>query len=515
VPFAEVPYVVEVWAELHKEDETFLTVYVNRTPVTGDIDADRSKRDIDAFGCGLSHTIAQAPVERQFSIEINLITPYMPITSDGKEPNLRPFVDTITSAVGKAIKKAFNPSTTGKLSIVSVVLDHLDEATAAASGDGEYRFNVRQVFYVLRPIVMGAIGKELKIENYSSIITDYQREHGEIPGMYREPRGSIYHPHRGETISLGTLMVEEYERPVWTFNKLLYIEKEGFQEALKAVRWGERHDCALISSKGFTTRAVRDLVDKLAEHDEDVTIFCAHDADGYGSMIYQTFQEATKARGARKIKIVNIGLEPWEAIEMGLRVETVSVGKRRKAVADYIKERDDGERWEGWLQTHRVELNEMTTPQFIEWLDSKMAAYGSGKLIPPADVLVAELDERIESKSVRLSPSASCARQAWRIRSPRPSTQSKSLLPRLAGMHCVPDLGLIVGTDPVGQRGQPLPQVLPEGQPAGHRHRHRHRTEAADVLVGDLAGDAAGFQNADLKSAVALTEPDEHRVVAH
>ena len=34
-------------------------------------------------------------------------------------------------------------------------------------------------------------------------------------------------------------------------------------------------------------------------------------------MIYQTLQEATRARGARKIEIVNIGLEPWEAVAMG------------------------------------------------------------------------------------------------------------------------------------------------------------------------------------------------------
>ena len=135
--------------------------------------------------------------------------------------------------------------------------------------------------------------------------------------MYREPRGSIYHPHRDETITLGTLMVEEYERPPWTFNKLVYIEKEGFSEALKESGWAERHDCGLMSSKGFTTRAARDLVDKLAEHDEPVTIFCVHDADAYGTMIYQTFQEATKARGARKITIVNLGLEPWEAIADG------------------------------------------------------------------------------------------------------------------------------------------------------------------------------------------------------
>jgi DNA topoisomerase VI subunit A len=58
-----------------------------------------------------------------------------------------------------------------------------------------------------------------------------------------------------------------------------YIEKEGFSEALKAAGWPERHDCALMSSKGFTTRAAKDLVDKLAEHDEPVTVFCVHDAD--------------------------------------------------------------------------------------------------------------------------------------------------------------------------------------------------------------------------------------------
>ena len=77
-------------------------------------------------------------------------------------------------------------------------------------------------------------GEELKIGNYTSIITDYEAECGEISGMYREPRGSIYHPYRDEDIALGTLTVEEYERPIWTFNKLLYIEKEGFSEALKA-----------------------------------------------------------------------------------------------------------------------------------------------------------------------------------------------------------------------------------------------------------------------------------------
>ena len=226
--------------------------------------------------------------------------------------------------------------------------------------------------------------------------------------MYREPRGSIYHPHRRETIPLGTLTVEEYERPIWTFNKLLYIEKEGFSEALKEVGWPEQHDCALISSKGFTTRAARDLVDKLHEQGEPVEVYCVTDADNFGGIIFQTFQEATKARGARKVKIVHLGLHPWEAVEAGLEVEEVEKGRgerereQRKPVADYVLERHDlaptGETWEEWLQTHRIELNAMTTPQFIEWLDAKMAEHDAVKLIPPPKVVTTELEERLDAE---------------------------------------------------------------------------------------------------------------------
>jgi Topoisomerase 6 subunit A/Spo11, Toprim domain len=396
-PLAEIPFMVEMWGSKSGRP-TKLLVCINRTPITGEIETARDKRDIDAFGCGLAHTIALAPVGSQFNIVMNLITPYMPITSDGKEPNLRPFLDVISNTAGKVVRKAHRPTSGDRTSQKDIVLENLDAVIADVNGNGQYRFGQRQLLYGLRPIIRNETGETLQLGNFTAIITDYEAEYGEIPLMYREPRGSIYHPHRSETITLGTLMVEEYTRPLWTFNKLVYIEKEGFSEALKDVRWAERHDCALLSSKGFSTRAARDLVDKLAEHDEPVEVFCVHDADGPGTMIYQTFQEATKARGARKIKIINLGLEPWEAVAMGLEVEDVEDGKRRKAVADYILERDDvapgGSSWDDWLQTHRIELNAMTTPQFIAWLDGKLAAYD--KLIPPLDVLAAELDERIE-----------------------------------------------------------------------------------------------------------------------
>jgi hypothetical protein len=394
-PFAEVPFVVEAWSAEIDDDDTKLLAHVNRSPIAASVHAARDKRDIDFFGCGLAHTVAEAPKDKHFTIVLNIITPYMPITSDGKAPDFSPFLHQIAEAVSKAVRKSRRPNATSKKSQKDVVLDHLDEVIASVSGNGEYRFNERQLFYALRPIVTSELGDELKIGNFKNIITDYEAKHGEIPGMYREPRGTIYHPHTGETISLGTLMVEDYERPPWTYNKLVYIEKEGFSEALKDVRWAERHDCSLMSSKGFSTRAARDLIDKLAEHDEPVTVFCVHDADAAGSMIFQTLQEETKARGARKVQIVNLGLEPWEALEMGLEVETIDADDKKRPVADYLRERRD-QGWEDWLQTHRVELNAMTTPTFITWLDGKMAGRG-GKLIPPGNVLLAEFDDRIET----------------------------------------------------------------------------------------------------------------------
>jgi hypothetical protein len=401
---AVIPYVVEAWAAKAAPDESgarssnFASVSVNRTPIAAEFLMRRDKTELNLFGCGLRHNVAKTPHGGDVTLWLNVMTPYMPITSDGKEPNLEPFVVSVIEAAGKAIRKIERPGANGK-SQKDVVLDNLDEVIKAVSGPERYRFNERQLFYRLRPIVFDKTSRELKLSNFTGIITDFENENGEIELMYREPRGSITHPHRDETITLGTIMVEQYVRPAWNFNKLLYIEKEGAQEALKQNRWLERHDCAVMSSKGFSTRAARDLIDKLVEHHEPIEVFCAHDADASGTMIYQTLQEATRGRGARKIKIVNIGLEPWEAVETGLEVETVEAGERRKPVADYVKDHDgeddvdangndisDIDRDE-WLQTHRIELNAMTTPELIAWLDDKMETYGSGKLIPPAEVL--------------------------------------------------------------------------------------------------------------------------------
>jgi hypothetical protein len=55
-----------------------------------------------------------------------------------------------------------------------------------------------------------------------------------------------------------------------------------------------------------------------------------------------------------------------------------------------------------WLQTHRIELNAMTTPQLIEWLDRKMAEHGAVKLIPPNKVITDEFESKL-AEAVRVA----------------------------------------------------------------------------------------------------------------
>jgi hypothetical protein len=122
IPLAEIPYVAEAWAKRLDDGDTHLRFCVNRTPITGSIHGARDNRDIDAFGCGLANTIAKAPKHEQFDIAVNLTTPYMPITSDGKTPDLEPFLDGIIKATEKAVGKAYRPNAGSGRSQKDVVL---------------------------------------------------------------------------------------------------------------------------------------------------------------------------------------------------------------------------------------------------------------------------------------------------------------------------------------------------------------------------------------------------------
>ena len=395
---ADLPFIVETWVAVDDQagENPDILVAVNKTPITADVAGRVEKGRLALFGAGLTHYVAKVGRAKVRRVVVNVMTPYIPITSDGKAPDLKPMID----QVGEAIETATRRAKRGRHALAprrqsqkEIVFANLDAGRRKASQDGRYRFSQRQLFYALRPVLIEATGQEPDYDTFTRILTDWENDFGDIVGMYRDARGTLYHPHISEDIPLGTLKVEQYTRPAWTFNKILYIEKEGFFGILKAEQWPERHDCALLTSKGQATRAVKDLLDLLGETDEKLTFYCVHDADAYGTLIYQALQDGTRTRPGRKVKIVNLGLDPWEGVEMGLQVETVTADKKRHPVGDYIPPN-----WEDWLQRNRVELNAMTTDVFLDWLDRKMIDHGDGKLIPPTAVTGRELATKVEEE---------------------------------------------------------------------------------------------------------------------
>ena len=403
---AEIPYVLETYAnpaarpspdpaDGDDAPQPSLTILLNKSPVTGGIDILGDKTAQRIFGCGLHFRVKAKPAK----FLLNLITPYIPLVTDGKEPDFSVLEEEIKDSIAKAAAKVKKISPAAPLlkkrPQKTIVAECLEEAAAKASGNGEYRFSLRQLYYAVRPYVLRELDKELDYTYFcKELVSEYEAEHGDIPLMYRDDRGTLYHPHLGQDIPVGTIAVENYRRPPWTFNKVLYIEKEGFFHVLKENKIPEKYDMALLTSKGYASRAVKDLLDALGENSrEEITFFCIHDADAYGTLIYDTLQNETKARPGRKVRIINLGLDPEEAVAMGLESEKVENPGRRKAVAGYIPPA-----WAEWLQGYRVELNAMSTPQFLGWLEEKIRAWDQGKVIPPEDVMLESLEQSLETQ---------------------------------------------------------------------------------------------------------------------
>lgn len=394
---ATVPFGVEVLVEPATMPEIVLTV--NRTLLPGDIELYRFGNEAlsSVTGCGLDFEV-KAGKRRVWRIRVNILTPFYPKTSDGKHPDLNTFEDCLQETIEKAIRKArrvFAPPAgthdddddepaEPSASCEQQVLTILERAIDRASGDRTHGYSQGQLWYPCHELTGGdngpLVGKARRKYFATIIAREEQRRGCDLPGMYRDPRGTLYTPHSGESLALGTLAVEAYERPLYRFNKILFMEKEGPFPLLKAERWPEKNDCALVTSKGQATRAAKDLIDLLGDGDEPITVYCIHDADAAGTIIYQALQEATIARPRRRVEIVNLGLEPAEALAMGLSAESVATGERARPVARYVTKK-----WREWLQSNRVELNAMTTPQFLAWLDKKFIK--TAKLIPPANVL--------------------------------------------------------------------------------------------------------------------------------
>lgn len=293
-----------------------------------------------------------------------------------------------------AIKAEENAGKQASVSLKDSVNTVLWDAYLKATSDEKYQIGCRGLYYQVRPLIQQFTDRDLEYNYYSQqLLTAYRQEVRELPLLYFDPRGVLYPPHSGQPVMLGTREVDAYQFPTWQYDKILYIEKKGFMPVLQAAKLAEKYDMAIVVGEGYPCEAVRTLF-KNADKNQGYRLFVLHDADIAGYDIARTLREETRRMPDYKVDVIDIGLFIEDAINMGLQTETAPRSKaipEKLTLSDFEKKTFTGEKaGRKVFKYQRVEINSMTSAQFIAYIENKLAEHGADdKVIPDENALPA------------------------------------------------------------------------------------------------------------------------------
>ena len=151
-----------------------------------------------------------------------------------------------------------------------------------------------------------------------------------------------------------------------------------------------------MCTKGMTVAAARELADKMC-YDHDIPLLLLHDFDKAGFSIAGTLQRDTRRyEFQNSITTVDLGLSLEDVRTMRLESEYQYHPKGKKA-ALMANLRENGASdeeiafmfrdFDRLRSTRRVELNAMTSSQFIAFVERKLRANGVAKIVPDQDLL--------------------------------------------------------------------------------------------------------------------------------
>jgi hypothetical protein len=285
--------------------------------------------------------------------------------------------------------------------LTKVMPKAMPESLEHATGDGAYRVSTHMLFYSARKFFQKYTSRELKSQYFEQqLLPRYIRKHPEIEKrLYREARGTLYEPHSGKELRLGTREVEKYEFPSWRYKSILFIEKQGLYPILRKAKLAERYDMAIVAGEGFANEACRVLFQNAEKG--DYQIFIVHDADPYGYNIERTCREETDRMPGYKVDVIDLGLKLEDAMQQwGLEPEWAI---RKKAIPKGLKLTPLEEEYftgqqlsKNQWRYRRIELNAFTAPGLITFIEDGVEKHWQGKVIPPAEKLI-DLTQDIHS----------------------------------------------------------------------------------------------------------------------
>jgi hypothetical protein len=306
----------------------------------------------------------------------------------------------------------------------------IPEAYMMASDNGRLWANARQIMYAARPKIAQLADRDLggKFDKYftQTLLPDYiaERRPAWASKVAFDARGHFTEPHTDTEIGLGTLEVRDYlarvrnhkvgdltfgvreshyptAGPKNRYSGVLFLEKEGFDPLLDEVELAKRYDLAIMSTKGMSVTASRELVEELCATHE-IPLLVLHDFDISGFTIFGTLRSSTRRFAyKRRFQVIDLGLRlndiedlEREDVYVSSPEKTAATLRRHGATEDEIEilVNDEGE-------GERVELNALTSDELIALIERKLEENGIIKVVPD-DTTLADAYRRMHRQAV-------------------------------------------------------------------------------------------------------------------
>src|SRR5262249_13167643 len=140
-----------------------------------------------------------------------------------------------------------------------------------------------------------------------------------------------------------------------------------------------------VSCKGQSVVAARKLVDHVCAVGKGIPLIVVHDFDKAGFEISQRLTRVSDWTKEKNLVTYHFTNE-IDVRDLGLRLEDVEhyglTGEECPFAGYFARDTITTKKEREYLQSgRRVELNELTAPQFVEWLERKLDEHLPGRLI--------------------------------------------------------------------------------------------------------------------------------------
>ena len=349
------------------------------------------------------------------TLYINFICPVIPFTSKSKtgiitdlfKNDLIDILEYLCKDAIKEVKKAerarrkFDRQAAIKPMKETSNKDLMKEYFVKALSIAKGKFPVvtaRQIFYKMRELINLQLGIELTSDKHydtftQKIVTYFMDLYPELEEcILFERRGFFNNPFLNQDLPIGTYDVMNYidrsysEKiydkietcydipPELQFNKVLFIEKAGYDTLFKRTGFTKKLHMGVISTSGFSNRASKKLMEYFI--DRDIKVYVLHDCDIAGYLIGDKISKGSDTF-KRGLNVTHIGLKVEDVFDLQ-KEHTAETVTYQRDYTDSLKILTEDELnffkpCSYGKEFRRVELNNLTNDELMDFIKSKVS----------------------------------------------------------------------------------------------------------------------------------------------